>query len=620
MKKRYWITLLIALFAAVLLPTVAQAKTVTVQPKKKEKYRYKVDKNLVRFETLKLGSSVDRLHLSKDVWYLYYWEDLAETDYANAQGYDNHLEKAKSIKTITVAKGNKKLKAIDGILMNKKGTYLECCPPAKEGKVVIPEGIKYIGNRAFAGCDKVTEIHLPASVKGVGEAAFWGMKSLKKITISSKNKKFKVVDNVLYSANGKDLVLYPAADPREEFIVPSNVSYCYEAAFSASQNLKKVILPEGQKRLNNSLFQNSKVETVTLPKSVRYIDAEVFSGCKKLKEIQLHEGLLGIYEAAFCNTESLLDVYLPNSLICCEEMFGFFEKEAISKKRKVYVYQYSKAAKDMGEEVEYYGSNAVTPLPAIQNEGAVKGTGTPDTSWYKKGKKSYVISNPDQLAGMAVLTKKGVTFKNVTFTLENDLDLSCYQDWEPIGPGKQGKYVIQHDKRNFRGSFDGKNHTIYNLTCIRYDKMMIGLFGSVKGEIRNVSVKNAAIAGEMQTGVVVGRMEGTIQNCTVSGTVYGMEQIGGICGNLEEDKSRIVSCKNDAEVRGYEEVGGIVGLCGFVSDPKVKKCYNYGNISGSYSVAGIAGVVDTKKQIKNCQNKGVIKGYKKVSSIMNKEY
>ncbi len=624
MRKRHWKIAFVALVLAMLLPSVAQAKTVTIAPKKKEKYRYKMDKHLVHFQKLKLSSSVDRLRLNKDVWYLYYWEDLVETDPGMAQCYDSLLRKAKSVKTITVSPKNKKLKAVNGLLMDKAGQYLECCPPAKRGKVIVPEGVKVIGKEAFAGCENVTELQLPASLKGMNEAAFWGMKSLKKITISSKNKWLKVVDNVLYSKDGKKLLLYPASDSRTEFVVPSQVDDCAEASFSASVNLKTVVLPEGLLELKNSIFQNSNIETLAMPQSLRYIDAEAFSGCKKLRELKLNEGLLKIRDDAFCHTTNLRDIYLPDSVLECEDMFGF-EKNRVLKTKTVHLYGHSRADVEIKDaypslKVQYVGTKEVTNSPKIDVETAVKGSGNPDTSWYKKGKKSYEITTPDQLAGMAVLTKRGISFKKVNFLLKNDLDLSCYENWNPIGPGKLAEEGRDSGKLQFRGTFDGNEHTIYNLTCKRYDDDLQGLFGTVKGTIKNLSVKHATVAGIQEVGILVGYMEGKIQNCVASGNVFGVKWTGGICGSLMEDGSSIIRCKNYANVIGYEAVGGLVGTCGWLGDCNMKACENYGDIKGSYKVAGIAGEASDRKRLKNCKNKGRITGYEKTSAISNKQY
>ncbi len=624
MRKKQWIIAFFALVLAMVLPSVAQAKTITIAPKKKEKYRYKMDKHMVHFQKLKLSSSVDRLHLNKDVWYLYYWEDLAETDPGMAQCYDSLLRKAKSVKRITVSKKNKKLKAVNGLLLDKTGQYLECCPPAKRGKVIVPDGVKVIGKEAFAGCENVTELQLPASLKGMNEAAFWGMKSLKKITISSKNKWLKVVDNVLYTKDGKTLLLYPASDARTEFTVPAQVNACAEASFSAAVNLKTVKLPEGLVELKNSMFQNSNIETIAMPQSLRYINAEVFSGCKKLRELKLNEGLLKICDAAFYHTQNLRDINLPNSLFVCENMFGF-EKNRVMKTKTVHLYEHSRADMELKDaylslKVQYVGTKEVMESPKIELETAVKGRGIPDTSWYKKGKKFYEITTPDQLAGMAVLTKRGISFKKVSFSLKNDLDLSCYENWNPIGPGKRTEEGRDSSRLQFRGTFNGNKHTIYNLTCKRYDDDLQGLFGAVKGTIKNLSVKQATVAGIQEVGILVGYMEGKIQNCVASGNVFGVKWTGGICGSLMEDGSSIIQCKNYANVIGYEAVGGLVGTCGWLGDCNMKACENYGDITGSYKVAGIAGEAGDRKRLKNCKNKGGITGYEKTSAISNKQY
>ena len=48
------------------------------------------------------------------------------------------------------------------------------CPTSYEGKVVIPDGITDIGDKALLFCNKVTDIELPETLEGIGLCAFHG--------------------------------------------------------------------------------------------------------------------------------------------------------------------------------------------------------------------------------------------------------------------------------------------------------------------------------------------------------------------------------------------------------------------------------------------------------------
>jgi hypothetical protein len=50
-------------------------------------------------------------------------------------------------------------------------------------EVIIPEGVKTIGNYAFVNCYKLTSLTIPATVKSIGNAAFYGCSGLKNLRL-----------------------------------------------------------------------------------------------------------------------------------------------------------------------------------------------------------------------------------------------------------------------------------------------------------------------------------------------------------------------------------------------------------------------------------------------------
>ncbi|MDY3864366.1 MAG: leucine-rich repeat protein [Eubacteriales bacterium] len=121
---------------------------------------------------------------------------------------------------------------------NGNGTCaLESIGDCREAFAVIPETspsgdrVTGISARAFYGCDTVAAIQIPAGVTVIGELAFADCPNLVYISVSEQNPRFCDVDGVLYSADGSELILYPAKHAGTTATVPATVRRIAEMAF-----------------------------------------------------------------------------------------------------------------------------------------------------------------------------------------------------------------------------------------------------------------------------------------------------------------------------------------------------------------------------------------------------
>ena len=129
-------------------------------------------------------------------------------------------------------------------------------------------------------------------------------------------------------------------------------------------------------------------------------------------------------------------------------------------------------------------------------------------------RKTVYIRDRDELVKFANdVNNNGKNFSGKTVVLTNDIDLAGI-DWEPIGQTV--------DKTAFLGTFDGQNHTIYNLTVDSSDdtrgNYSSGLFGWVEGKqtIKNVKIDGAKISGHHYVSALVGyTYSAQISNCHV---------------------------------------------------------------------------------------------------------
>ena len=178
---------------------------------------------------------------------------------------------------------------------------------------------------------------------------------------------------------------------------------------------------------------------------------------------------------------------------------------------------------------------------------------------------SYTVYNADGLLNVAELVNGGKTDINITLTA--DIDLTG-KDWTPIGTNYDNSY---------KGTFDGSGHTITGLTVTTYDKYA-GLFGWLNsaGTVKNVVMEGVQITNNHSSGFaggVVGNSWGTIENCSVSGSVNGEVYVGGVVG--KQTSGSMTGCSSSATVKGTVNVGGVAGE----SWGSMTACYATGNVT-----------------------------------------
>lgn len=181
---------------------------------------------------------------------------------------------------------------------------------------------------------------------------------------------------------------------------------------------------------------------------------------------------------------------------------------------------------------------------------------------------SYTVTSADGLMNIAKLVNGGKTDINITLTA--DIDLTG-KDWTPIGTDYDNSY---------KGTFDGGGHTITGLTFTTNDEYA-GLFGWLNraGTVKNVVMEGVQITSNQiyggSIGGVVGSSWGTIENCSVSGSVSGTVYVGGVVG--VQIGGSITGCSSSATVKGMVDVGGVAGQTN--SSATLTACYATGNVT-----------------------------------------
>jgi len=309
-------------------------------------------------------------------------------------GFQNNIS---TLERITLDERNKTYHLRDGVLFEGKGKLI--CYPAgrKDEEYVIPQNVHYVEMCAFSGAKHLKKVQFPKGIKNITGAfknsglmevvvpssierysgafadcgaleravietkadayqAFYGCGKLKSVGISSVPsgdnfgrcgslerfaltpdvKDVVVRDDVLYSRDGKRLLLYPAGKRTGEYALAAGTKKIAPSAFCGAQYLKharmnqelaeigesafqgaeisQVTLNQGLEEIGGSAFSDSHLSNIIIPDSVYEIGVGCFSDCKKLKSVHLPEGIKMLEGSLFWNCTGLTELRIPASV------------------------------------------------------------------------------------------------------------------------------------------------------------------------------------------------------------------------------------------------------------------------------------------------------------------
>lgn len=217
-----------------------------------------------------------------------------------------------------------------------------------------------------------------------------------------------------------------------------------------------------------------------------------------------------------------------------------------------------------------------------------------DPGYTEVSEGNYTVNNEKGLKNLAELVNNGET--DINITLNTDLNLTN-MEWTPIGTESQP----------YTGTFDGNNYTITGLT-VNQTRNYVGLIGCIgsDGTVKNVKLENVNITGDGYfVGGVAGTNYGTIENCSVDGTLTNYVQyLGGVVG---DNRGSIIGCSSSGTITGTgPNVGGIGGQS---VGGTIMACYSVANIKGRSSSGGVLGQTNRETVVIACYHaKGNVTG------------
>lgn len=182
--------------------------------------------------------------------------------------------------------------------------------------------------------------------------------------------------------------------------------------------------------------------------------------------------------------------------------------------------------------------------------------------------KTYTVTTAEGLKAVADIANNGNLGINITLT--ENINLTDI-DWTPIGSDYYNQYT---------GTFDGGNHTITGLTVTGSNEFA-GLFGFIGpgGTVQNVVLEGVQITSDNSSGYAGGVAGycygGTLENCSVSGSISSTLFVGGVVSN--QIGGSITGCSSSATVKGVIFVGGIAGETNDVA--LLTGCYATGDVT-----------------------------------------
>ncbi len=214
-------------------------------------------------------------------------------------------------------------------------------------KIELPSTLTTIGTSAFAGC-KMETLVIPANVTSLGGNIASNCTNLVGITFEGNGNFTYDEHGVLYSADGKNLIMCPAGLELDVYEIKDGTEYIEAFAFDGCNKIKSLIIPSTVNKLGGQAFQSTgftgtitipegvtaipdrlfqyanRIEKIVLPSTVKTIGSYAFNGTSACKEIVVPENtaLTSVHGTMFAYASGITSIYIPSNLTITSNAFG----------------------------------------------------------------------------------------------------------------------------------------------------------------------------------------------------------------------------------------------------------------------------------------------------------
>lgn len=287
--------------------------------------------------------------------------------------------------------------------------------------LIVKEGVTSIGDYAFLGCYKISNISFPNSLTSIGYSAFDPCSGLTEITLP---------ENLIY-LGGYSLT----SGNFSSISIPIGITSIEKYTFANCKKLKSVSLPDTLTSIGEGTFnQCTSLDSFNIPKNVVDIGRYAFWNCTSLKHIEIPSGIPQINEGTFDNCSSLKSISIPSSVVSigesafygCNSLEDVYFSGTQSQWENISVANYQNTALENAtihyqstgpeDEKEFtFGRDNLSFL----NAADYYFQGDELEYWNRKYNKNfnfvdYIISHPSQYASMHLSSEK---FKQLTKNL-----------------------------------------------------------------------------------------------------------------------------------------------------------------------------------------------------------
>ncbi|WP_448827009.1 leucine-rich repeat domain-containing protein [Capnocytophaga bilenii] len=180
-----------------------------------------------------------------------------------------------------------------------------------DGKVVIPNTVTEIGERAFEGCSELSVVEIPNSVNKIGQAAFRNCKALKSITIPSNVE--TIESYAFYGCSALTSVT-----------IANGVRNIRDYVFTYCSSLTKIVVPDSVRNMGTYVFEGcSALESAKLSENVATIPRGTFADCYSLKNVEFSSSLTSVQDYAFVSCKSLTTITFPKTISHISSYYSF---------------------------------------------------------------------------------------------------------------------------------------------------------------------------------------------------------------------------------------------------------------------------------------------------------